>query len=428
MGVLTMGEAAQGRLTAAERGLALAMADRYQERDSAVAARTNWTPRSYVSKMRALWQEHVGDADVAVLYVDAAAAAQGFQLSNVPATAVRAERDDYKDTPQLMRLLTGLLPTAHPYVLHLHIHFSEGLALGGRCQDSADLLRGRVPDSGHLMHMPSHCYLRTGRYADAAQCSSDASSVDRRYLANGYHPYLPEHNLDVVLTGLLLSGQYRRAVEAATTLMQGFGEPSLYIVNAQSARWRQILDAKHQTVPAAEQHFGLALAYAAVGDQDSFAVHRRALSAIVARQESKHKDGGGGAMAHSTNVAAALLDVLRARAAMLRHDEDAAVSFVGHAVNAQLHWPYHEPPPMISFGPCLGELLLQVADLDGAERAFRQDLVVWPDNGFALLGLVRIAKLKGKPSRQLQQAFDEAWRHADYHLPNSCPMLFDDQH
>ena len=38
-----------------------------------------------------------------------------------------------------------------------------------------------VPDAGHLVHMPSHIYVRTGFYADAVKSNEAAAKVDRVY-------------------------------------------------------------------------------------------------------------------------------------------------------------------------------------------------------------------------------------------------------
>lgn len=60
------------------------------------------------------------------------------------------------------------LEPQHPLALHLHVHLAE---LGNRQEElarpgptagerSADALRGRFPRMAHLLHMPSHLYIR----------------------------------------------------------------------------------------------------------------------------------------------------------------------------------------------------------------------------------------------------------------------------
>lgn len=64
------------------------------------------------------------------------------------------------------------LDASHPLALHLHIHISEAAAptragagggdaaWAGRALGSADALVAAAPQQGHLLHMPSHIYLR----------------------------------------------------------------------------------------------------------------------------------------------------------------------------------------------------------------------------------------------------------------------------
>lgn len=64
---------------------------------------------------------------------------------------------------------------------------------------AADRLDSLVPGSGHLVHMPSHIYIRVGRYHDAAIANQKAIAVDEDYItqchAQGVYPlaYMP-HN------------------------------------------------------------------------------------------------------------------------------------------------------------------------------------------------------------------------------------------
>jgi hypothetical protein len=40
-----------------------------------------------------------------------------------------------------------------------------------------------MPAAGHIVHMPSHIYMRVGRYADAADTNTNAIKVDEAYIA-----------------------------------------------------------------------------------------------------------------------------------------------------------------------------------------------------------------------------------------------------
>ena len=63
--------------------------------------------------------------------------------------------------------------------------------------------QGLVPGSGHLNHMPSHIYIRTGDYQKGLRANIRAVSVDSAYLsqchAQGAYPlgYYP-HNMHFI--------------------------------------------------------------------------------------------------------------------------------------------------------------------------------------------------------------------------------------
>src|SRR5205085_12389518 len=128
---------------------------------------------------------------------------------------VEAKRilDDALTTPQGRR---------HPGVLHLYLHTME---MSGSPQDAlpaADLLRGLVPDAGHLEHMPSHIDVLCGNYRDAVTSNQSAVRADRRFLEregplNFYSAYRA-HNLHFVVYAAMFCGQSQIALQAADEL------------------------------------------------------------------------------------------------------------------------------------------------------------------------------------------------------------------
>ncbi|MEO1693033.1 MAG: hypothetical protein AAFR63_16130, partial [Cyanobacteria bacterium J06631_6] len=61
----------------------------------------------------------------------------------------------------------------HPGANHLYIHAVEAVQ-PEKAISAADRLASLVPGSGHLVHMPSHIYIRVGRYHDAAVANQKA--------------------------------------------------------------------------------------------------------------------------------------------------------------------------------------------------------------------------------------------------------------
>eukprot|EP00878_Enallax_costatus_P014401 GHUV01015061.1.p1 GENE.GHUV01015061.1~~GHUV01015061.1.p1 ORF type:complete len:401 (+),score=88.02 GHUV01015061.1:159-1361(+) len=108
---------------------------------------------------------------------------------------------------QLIRKALAINPK-HPHALHLHIHLAEaGSPLAEprpeaesahRAVESAHMLNDINPQNGHLVHMPSHIFLRVGLYKEAVTVNRAAYDFD---LARGQQcitPYLPEHNVNML--------------------------------------------------------------------------------------------------------------------------------------------------------------------------------------------------------------------------------------
>jgi hypothetical protein len=78
----------------------------------------------------------------------------------------------------------------HPGANHLYIDVTEKERPQLAVQ-AADNLRDLVTAAGHLVHMPSHIYIRVGRYQDAVIANQKAIVADQQYLASP-HPQSTE--------------------------------------------------------------------------------------------------------------------------------------------------------------------------------------------------------------------------------------------
>ena len=71
----------------------------------------------------------------------------------------------------------------HPGANHFFIHAVEAGPTPEAGIPSADRLGRVAPAAGHLVHMPSHIYVRVGQYDDAALVNERASLADENYFA-----------------------------------------------------------------------------------------------------------------------------------------------------------------------------------------------------------------------------------------------------
>ena len=54
------------------------------------------------------------------------------------------------------------LEPSHPGAVHLYVHLFESSPEPERALPQADRLESLMPKEGHMVHMPSHIYLRVG--------------------------------------------------------------------------------------------------------------------------------------------------------------------------------------------------------------------------------------------------------------------------
>jgi hypothetical protein len=85
---------------------------------------------------------------------------------------------------------------------------------------SADRLLNYAPQAGHLVHMPSHIYMRVGQYHDAEMANAKAIKTDQSYIrhcrAQGFYPglYYP-HNVHFIWYARLFQGRSADTLSAA---------------------------------------------------------------------------------------------------------------------------------------------------------------------------------------------------------------------
>ena len=80
----------------------------------------------------------------------------------------------------------------HPGANHFFIHAVEAGPYPEQGIPSADRLLRFAPRAGHLVHMPSHIFMRVGQYEDAELANALAVKADRAYIqhcaAQGFYP------------------------------------------------------------------------------------------------------------------------------------------------------------------------------------------------------------------------------------------------
>lgn len=333
----------------------------------------------------------------------------------------------------------------HPGANHLYIHTVEAVKpeLGIA---AADRLANLVPGSGHLVHMPSHIYIRVGRYHDAVVANQKAIAADKEYITQchkqGMYPlaYVP-HNHHFLWAAATMEGNQKLAMQAAydTAAMadeQKMREPGygtlqhyysipLYTMT-RFGKWDEILA---ETAPAKDLqyvngvwHYARGTAFVAKGQFQEATQELEKLKAI-ATDPALIK-----VTIWDINTTADLLkiavEVLPGKLAAKQGDYNQAIAHLKIAVSLEDKLNYDEPPPWYyPVRQSLGAVLLQANQPAEAEIVYQQDLQYFPENGWSLAGLAQSLEAQGKTeaAQAVQKRFQAAWKNAD--LPMTVAQL-----
>src|SRR5262249_48573401 len=142
---------------------------------------------AYADAMRQVWKQHPDDLDAATLFAEAL-------MDTMPWSYWEADGKPKKATVEVMAALQSVLARApdHPAPNHYYIHAVEASPHPEKGLASAHRLLTLCPEAGHLVHMPSHIFLRLGMYRDAIQANKKAIQADETYIAQckvqGFYP------------------------------------------------------------------------------------------------------------------------------------------------------------------------------------------------------------------------------------------------
>ncbi|MEM7768042.1 MAG: tetratricopeptide repeat protein [Pseudomonadota bacterium] len=335
-------------------------------------------------------------------------------------------------TIELLEAALGIDPDFAP-AIHLYIHATEASVDPFRAEAYADRLAGQSLGVGHLIHMPSHIYLKLGHWKKAHDTNIEAIAADEHYLANSTNSafygqvYYP-HNVHFVVSNAQLGGDGNTARIMADKLSQTvtldpaapdpFGE---HIVNAPLFTALQFGDDQAVLAtpepPAAHLfnratwHYARGTVFARQGDLGRAETERAAIEAIL--------NAPGPGLAVYDAVGMPLLGTLSVASLTLESRIHAAEGHMRTAIErlgaaSDVHEQLAYMEPTWWYYPTrqtLAALLLQDGQLDRAEREFFKTLIKSPNNAYALHGLAETYKAQGnlRSETYARQLFEEAW-------------------
>jgi len=411
-----------------ERAYINALAKRYS---SDVQADQTKLAVDYKNAMGELAKRYPDDLDAATLYAESMMNLQPWKLwSNDGKPAA--------GTLEIVAVLEGVLRRNpnHTGANHYYIHAVEASNTAERGLASAARLGKIAPKAGHLVHMPSHIYSRTGDYTEAAQANVDAIAADREYIAKTgnqglYTMMYYNHNIHFLAAASAMKGRYADSIKAARELeanvkphvkampMLEMFVPYPKVALVRFARWDEVLkEPKPEPelkITTGFWHFARGSAYAATNQATKAEAELTALQALIKTIPADAPLGNTGAL----NVLKIADLALAGKIAYARGDKQAALDLLTKAVAAEDATSYNEPAdwdlPVREF---LGGALLASGDYARAESVFRAEIEKRPRNGRALFGLAESLRKQNKTSsaQMVQQEFETAWQSADTKL------------
>jgi len=422
-----------GAATGVERALIEALATRYA-----------WPPPSdrapldaaYADAMRAVWRSHPEDADAGALFAESMMDLRPWDLWT-------ADGKPQPGTDEVVETLEAVLATApgHAGANHFYIHTMEASPEPGRASAAADRLRDLVPGAGHLVHMPSHIYIRTGRYDEAVEANQRAIAADLAYVdrvgRGGFYTLYRAHNYHFLAYAAMFEARRELALQASRDLiaemplelvrempefLEGFLPAPIHVM-VRFGMWNELLEepapAPDLPVATAFWHYGRTVALSSLGRVAEAEREFGALSSAIEAVPESYLIGN--------NPARVVLEVARPMAEgeleYRRGNVDHAFELLREAVRRDDGLRYDEPRGwMQPVRHSLGALLLEQGRVEEAEAVYRDDLRINPGNGWALLGLAECLHRSGRHEEAMatDQLVRTAWARSDVNPNVTC--------
>lgn len=425
--------------TPIEKGLILAQQVRYSADSTKTRTDLN---QHYADNMQQLYDQFSSSADVAALYADALMLQHPWDLwfSN-------GKPKDW--TARIRRVLEKLLITTplHPGANHYYIHVMEPSPYASLATASADRLGSLTPALSHMVHMPSHIYLRTGNYSKGAAVNEAAIKSYNNLLqlfapAAGADFLYLIHNLHMQTNHAMMSGNRKYAIESAKQTaasipadylsMDGaLGNYIQYIyytsilVDIRYARWDALLEMKQ---PPAKQvysnvlyHFGKGMMYA---HQQKLLEAQREYGYLTALLKDSILSLPIAPFSPAVDGATVAANLLAGTIALEQKNNTAAIEHFSKAVTTEEQMVYNEPRDwLLNPKHFLGNAYLQMQEWKKAEAVLLSDLDNNNNNIWALSGMhtAYLKQGKTKAALTLLQQLKKVSSNADVKI--TAPVL-----
>ncbi|MGK0252911.1 MAG: tetratricopeptide (TPR) repeat protein [Mariniflexile sp.] len=419
--------------TQKEQALIEALTHRYSTDLSEDVKNLNMAYMQAMAKVASIYTE---DSDIQTLYAASV-------MNTVPWNYWDKDGNPSPNIPEAKAALEKamILDPDNPGAHHYYIHMVE-LPYPDLGVPSAEKLGSLMPAAGHIVHMPSHIYIRVGRYKDAVKVNQEAILADEDYISQcysqGMYPlgYYP-HNIHFLWSASSLLGNSKIAIEAAKKtaekvpvgemtelhFLQNFASTPL-LAYTRFGKWNDIL-----TNPKPNdsiKHLKLIWHYVrgvAFTRKNNITEAQEELEAIdVLIKDPKMETISATGFDNGTTLAKLAYEVVAGEIASIKNDYASAIHHFKNAIKIEDALIYNEPsswhiPPRQN----LGAVLMKAKKYDEAEYIYIEDLKLLRQNGWSLMGLYQSLKAQGKlkEARKIKLEFDTAWSDADIEINTS---------
>jgi tetratricopeptide (TPR) repeat protein len=387
----------------------------------------------YHDSMRALYKRYPADLDAATLFAESGMNLHPWKLwsrDGVPTPG----------TEEIVAVLKSVLQRDphHLGANHFYIHAVEASSHPEAALPSARRLAALAPESGHLVHMPAHIFIRTGDHESSEKTNVAAARADEAYFKiahpQGIYPMMYyTHNLHFIAVENAFMGRYASAMDGANRVQANIA-PHVKEMSAldffntipieimvRFHRWDEIMSLPEPDaslpMSSGAWHFARAMACANGGKLDQAGTELEALRKLAPEMAKVSMDPQG--LHNAETIPQIMTHFVEARIASAGHDTEAAIENLREAVSLEDSLDYNEPPDWLyPMREPLGAALLQAGKPAEAERVFREDLKRNARNPRSMFGLAESLKAQGKAAEAQTQErqFKIAWRNADTKL------------
>lgn len=419
------------KATLKEQALIQALSNRYSK-DSTEVSELNM---AYMEAMEKVVTNYPNDADIQTLYAASV-------MNTVPWNYWDKDGNpspNIKEAKAALEKAIEINPN-HPGAHHYYIHMVE-LPKPDLAVPSAEKLGGLMPAAGHIVHMPSHIYIRVGRYKDAVIANQKAILADEDYIsqcyAQGMYPlgYYP-HNIHFLWSASSLLGNSDIAIEAAKKtaekvpvgemkelhFLQSFAATPL-LAYTRFGKWNDIL-----TYPKPNDdikylkliwHYTRGVAFTRKNNLKEAQEELEAIETLIKDPDLENIASG---FDNGTTIANLAYEIVAGEIASTKKDFNSAISHLEKAVEMEDLLIYNEPstwhiPPRQN----LGAVLMKAKKYSEAEKIYREDLKDLRQNGWSLMGLHNSLLAQGKDdeAKDIKEEFNRAWEDANIEINTS---------